>query len=135
MSDKQAEENVARTIYKRADEYLVLKHILIPFQSRQCVTKDTLAPFKKAMEIYGKIADGMNFDSVSVQYARSSQAGNREENGREGLERGTSDIGVGLLRDMVTEGRAAEEKGAEGSGMEQKGIEGGRREASRIDAA
>jgi peptidyl-prolyl cis-trans isomerase SurA len=78
MSDKQAEENFARTIYKRADEYLVLKQIFLPFQSKQCVTKDTLAPFKKAMEIYDKIAGGLSFDSVSVQYAQSSLAGNRE---------------------------------------------------------
>ncbi|MDR2495621.1 MAG: peptidylprolyl isomerase [Tannerellaceae bacterium] len=79
MSDKQAEENLAKAIYKRADEYLVLKHIFIPFQSKQCVTKDTLAPFGKAMEIYDRIAGGMHFDSVSVQYVRAAQAANRDE--------------------------------------------------------
>ncbi|MDR2533506.1 MAG: peptidylprolyl isomerase [Tannerellaceae bacterium] len=74
MSDKNAEESVARAIYKKADEYIVLKHILIPFPSRKCVTKDTVAPFKKAMEVYAKIIGGMDFDSASV-HTQSSSAG------------------------------------------------------------
>jgi peptidyl-prolyl cis-trans isomerase SurA len=69
LSDKKGEEACARAIYEKANVYLDLKQIYIPFNSRQCVTKDTLAPYAKAMEIYEKIIGGLDFDTVGIQYS------------------------------------------------------------------
>ncbi|MDR0538425.1 MAG: peptidylprolyl isomerase [Tannerellaceae bacterium] len=69
LSDKKGEEAYARALYEKANTYLDIKHILIPFSSRQCLSKDTVAPYLKAMEIYGKITGSLNFDTVGVQYS------------------------------------------------------------------
>jgi peptidyl-prolyl cis-trans isomerase SurA len=66
LSDKNGEESAARQIYNRGSEYLVLSHILLPFEEEECVTKDTLPLYKKAMEIYQRICGGEDFDTLGV---------------------------------------------------------------------
>ncbi|MDR2809874.1 MAG: peptidylprolyl isomerase [Tannerellaceae bacterium] len=66
LSDRNGEESAARQVYDRSSEYLVLSHILLPFDKEECVTKDTLPLYKKAMEIYQRIGGGEDFDTLGI---------------------------------------------------------------------
>ncbi|MDR1937381.1 MAG: peptidylprolyl isomerase [Tannerellaceae bacterium] len=74
MSDKKGEEAAARRIYDRSAYYLSLSHIQVPFTEEQCVTKDTVRLYEKAMDIYKRIREGEDFDSLGVNLLRASQS-------------------------------------------------------------
>ncbi|MDR1920061.1 MAG: peptidylprolyl isomerase [Tannerellaceae bacterium] len=73
MSDRNGEEAAARRVYDRSGEYLVLSHILIPFEEDEYVTKDTVPVYEKAMEIYERIREGADFDTLGISLFRASQ--------------------------------------------------------------
>jgi peptidyl-prolyl cis-trans isomerase SurA len=73
LSDRNGEESAARQVYDRGNEYLILSHILLPFEKEECVTKDTLLVYKKAMEIYLRICKGEDFDSLGVSLSRATE--------------------------------------------------------------
>jgi peptidyl-prolyl cis-trans isomerase SurA len=73
LSDRNGEELAARQIYDRGNEYLVVSHILLPFEKEECVTKDTVLLYKKAMEIYQRICGGENFDTLGISLFQSTQ--------------------------------------------------------------
>jgi peptidyl-prolyl cis-trans isomerase SurA len=73
LSDRKGEEEAAQRVYEREGEYLVVSQILIPFNKEQCVTKDTVAPYEKAMEIYNQIRNGEDLDTLGIRLAERSQ--------------------------------------------------------------
>jgi peptidyl-prolyl cis-trans isomerase SurA len=73
LSDRKGEEAAARLIYDRENEYLVVSHILLPFNKEECVTKDTVRVYEKAMEIYNRIHSGENFDTLGVSLSEISK--------------------------------------------------------------
>jgi peptidyl-prolyl cis-trans isomerase SurA len=77
MSDRKGEEDAARAIYERESEYIVLSHILIPFTKEQCVTKDTIRLYKKAVEIYNRICNGEDFDTLGIRLLEDTQSRQR----------------------------------------------------------
>ncbi|MDR1937413.1 MAG: peptidylprolyl isomerase [Tannerellaceae bacterium] len=73
MSDRNGEEAAARAVYDRSSEYLILSHILVPFEEEEYVTKDTVPVYGKAMELYARIRAGENFDTLGVSLVRAAQ--------------------------------------------------------------
>jgi peptidyl-prolyl cis-trans isomerase SurA len=70
LSDPKGEEVAAKAIYDRGGEYLVVSHIQIPYKKEQNVTADTVPLYAKAMEIYGMLQKGEDFDSLGMRLAR-----------------------------------------------------------------
>jgi peptidyl-prolyl cis-trans isomerase SurA len=67
LLDKEGEEAAARVEYDKANEYLVLSQILVTAGCRQCVTKDTVAPYEIAMDIYNKVLAGDDLDTLGIK--------------------------------------------------------------------
>ncbi|WP_280748973.1 peptidylprolyl isomerase [Parabacteroides sp. PF5-9] len=66
MSDKPGEEIAVKKIYDRGNEILELSHILFRLPE-QTVSKDTVAVYEKAMEIYNRIQQGEDIDAVGSE--------------------------------------------------------------------
>jgi peptidyl-prolyl cis-trans isomerase SurA len=73
MSDRKGEEEAARVMYDRESESLVVSHILFPFMEEQCVTKDTVPVYEKAMKIYNRICKGEDFDTLGISLFENTQ--------------------------------------------------------------
>lgn len=69
--DIKAEEEAAKVIYDRGDEYLSLSVILFPLD-KKCLSKDTVAAFQSAMQALDRIRKGEDFDEVGAALAESS---------------------------------------------------------------
>jgi peptidyl-prolyl cis-trans isomerase SurA len=73
MSDRRGEEAAAQALYERGNECLVLTQILIPFTKEQCVTKDTIRLYEKALEIYDRVCNGEDFDTLGIRLMEDTQ--------------------------------------------------------------
>lgn len=67
LTDNKGEEEVIRVLYDRAKEYLELSQIVIPILSPQYLAKDTVEPYKQAMQVYERIKNGADFDQVGKE--------------------------------------------------------------------
>ncbi|MDR1644819.1 MAG: peptidylprolyl isomerase [Tannerellaceae bacterium] len=74
LSDRKGEEAAARAIYERESECLTLTQILIPFTKEQCVTKDTIRHYEKALEIYNRVCAGEDFDTLGIRLLEDTQS-------------------------------------------------------------
>jgi peptidyl-prolyl cis-trans isomerase SurA len=64
LFDNKGEEEVIRALYDRAGDYLSLSQIVIPIPIPQYLAKDTVEPYKQAMQVYERIKNGEDFDRV-----------------------------------------------------------------------
>ncbi|MDR1403694.1 MAG: peptidylprolyl isomerase [Tannerellaceae bacterium] len=67
LFDNKGEEEVVRVLYDRAKEYIELSQIVIPISLPQYLTKDTVEPYKQAMQVYERIKKGEDFDRVGKE--------------------------------------------------------------------
>ncbi|MDR0995213.1 MAG: peptidyl-prolyl cis-trans isomerase [Tannerella sp.] len=79
LCDQAGEDSAARTIYDRGGEYLVVSHILVPFDKEQNVTADTLRLYKKVMDIYAQLRAGADFDTLGKRLAAPYIKGSKEK--------------------------------------------------------
>lgn len=63
MSDQKGQDAVCRMIYDRGNEVLNLSYILFRFPEK-IVSKDTVALYRRAYDVYRQIEQGADFDSV-----------------------------------------------------------------------
>lgn len=63
MSDQSGQEAVVKMVYDRGHDVLSLSYILVRFPE-QIVSKDTVALYQRAYDIYQRIQKGENFDHV-----------------------------------------------------------------------
>ena len=63
LSDKEAEDAVVAQEYTRMGELLDLSHILF-FLPEQTVSKDTVAVYQQALEVYNRIQNGEDLESI-----------------------------------------------------------------------
>jgi peptidyl-prolyl cis-trans isomerase SurA len=64
LSDSKAENEVVRAVYDRGKEYVELSQITFPFSSAQCLSKDTVEAYNRAMQVYNQIKSGKDFDEL-----------------------------------------------------------------------
>jgi peptidyl-prolyl cis-trans isomerase SurA len=67
LFDYKGEEEVIRALYNRAEEYIALSQIIIPVPIPQYLSKDTVEPYKQAMQVYERIKNGEDFDRVGKE--------------------------------------------------------------------
>jgi peptidyl-prolyl cis-trans isomerase SurA len=67
LFDNKGEEEVIRALYDRAEDYLSLSQIVIPVPIPQYLAKDTVEPYKQAMQVYERIKNGEDFDQVGKE--------------------------------------------------------------------
>lgn len=68
LTDKEADEEYVRTVYDRLKEDVRASHILINCPE-SASPADTLRAYDRAMEVYGKLADGADFTAVAREYS------------------------------------------------------------------
>lgn len=66
LSDKAAEEAAAREVYDRGNEVVELSHILLRLPEKTLL-KDTLAVYREAMDLYGRLEAGEDLDSIGTK--------------------------------------------------------------------
>jgi peptidyl-prolyl cis-trans isomerase SurA len=74
LSDKEGEARVLNEVYERNNEIVSVSHILFPLPA-QSLSKDTLAGYNRAYEVYKRIANGENFDTVGQSLAAEEKSG------------------------------------------------------------
>jgi peptidyl-prolyl cis-trans isomerase SurA len=74
LSDKEGEARALREVYERNNEIVSISHILFPLPS-QSLSKDTLAGYNRAYEVYRRIANGEDFDAVGQSLAEDEKSG------------------------------------------------------------
>jgi peptidyl-prolyl cis-trans isomerase SurA len=69
LFDTKGEEEAIRALYNRAEDYLTLSQIIIPIAAAtpQYLSKDTVEPYKQAMQVYERIKNGEDFDKVGKE--------------------------------------------------------------------
>ena len=71
LRDRNAEEDVAKTIYDKGSEYLSISLILYPLPEKS-LPKDTVAVYEKVMQAANRIQKGEDFDKVGLEIAETS---------------------------------------------------------------
>ncbi len=74
LSDKKAEEAFALEMYNRGNELPELSHIVVRLPS-QYLTKDTVGPYQKAMDIYRQLKNGADVDALGEALAKQPDGG------------------------------------------------------------
>ncbi|MDR1456306.1 MAG: peptidylprolyl isomerase [Tannerella sp.] len=74
LSDKEGEARALNEVYERNNEIVSVSHILFPLPA-QSISKDTLAGYNKAYEVYKRIANGEDFDAVGQSLAAEENSG------------------------------------------------------------
>lgn len=69
LSDKDGEDAAVRVEYDRLGEVLELSHILFRLPEKT-VSKDTVAVYEKAMEVYNRIKNGEDFATVGQELTK-----------------------------------------------------------------
>lgn len=72
LSDEDAEDRVVRAEFDRMKEMVECSHILFRLPE-QTVSNDTLSVYKKAMEAYGRIEAGEDFEKVAQEYVAADK--------------------------------------------------------------
>lgn len=67
LFDAKGEEDAARVLYDRAQEYLELSQIVFPIALPQYLAKDTVEAYERAMQVYERIKNGEDFDTVGKE--------------------------------------------------------------------
>ena len=70
LSDKEAEDAVVAQEYTRMGELLDLSHILF-FLPEQTVSKDTVAVYQQALEVYNRIQNGEDLESIGQELMKA----------------------------------------------------------------
>ncbi|MDR1879900.1 MAG: peptidylprolyl isomerase [Tannerellaceae bacterium] len=68
LSNKEAEEALARTIYDRQSEILEVSHILFKLPEKT-IAKDTVSVYQQAMQVYEQVKNGDDFESFGKKLA------------------------------------------------------------------
>ncbi len=72
LHDAKAEEDAAKIIYDRAQEYIEISQIVFPIEG-QHFSKDTVAAYQSALEVYERIIAGEDFDTVGNDLANDPE--------------------------------------------------------------
>ena len=83
LSDKEGESNAIKKVYDRGEELVAVSHILFrfPTETRAIVSKDTVELYRKANEVYRRIAGGEDFEAVGKDLAKNDSLATYENVG------------------------------------------------------
>ncbi|MDR3262545.1 MAG: peptidylprolyl isomerase, partial [Tannerella sp.] len=74
LSDKEGETRALREMYERGKEIVSVSHILFLLPA-QTVSKDTVAVYNKASEVYKRIMNGEDFTALGQSLATEERSG------------------------------------------------------------